>query len=83
MVADKADPALGMEMRAVEGDDAGGFLAAMLEGVEPERGQRRGVRVVVDAEDPALLVQPVFGKPAQVGIVDLNLLSHGHLLEKI
>ena len=42
-VADQADMALGVELRAVEGDDAGRFLAAMLEGVQAERrsGRRR------------------------------------------
>ena len=32
-IADKTEAALGMETAAVERDDAGGFLAAMLEGV--------------------------------------------------
>ncbi len=44
---------------AVEGDDAGGLLAAMLQGVQAERGDRRGVRVAEDAEDAAFLVQRV------------------------
>ena len=37
VIADEAEPALGMEAAAVVGDDAGGFLAAMLEGVQAER----------------------------------------------
>ena len=48
-----------MEPLAVEGDDAGGFLAAMLEGVQAERRDRGGVGVAEDAEDAALLAQPV------------------------
>ncbi|GAA3854426.1 hypothetical protein GCM10022626_27380 [[Pseudomonas] carboxydohydrogena] len=42
-----------MEAMAVEGDDAGGFLAAMLEGVKPEGGDGGGVGVTVDAEHAA------------------------------
>ena len=48
-----------MEPLAVEGDDAGGFLAAVLEGVQAERGDRRGVGMAEDAEDAAFLAQPV------------------------
>ena len=48
-----------MEDAAVEGDDAGGFLAAVLQGVEAERDDRRGIRVAVDAEDAAFLAQGV------------------------
>ena len=36
-VADQAKPPLGMKPGAVEGDDAGGLLAAVLQGVQPER----------------------------------------------
>ena len=42
-VADEAEPALGMELAAVEGDDAAGLLTAMLEGVEAQRGDGSGV----------------------------------------
>ena len=58
-VADEAELALGVEDAAVEGDDAGGFLAAVLQGVEAERDDRRGIRVAVDAEDAAFLAQGV------------------------
>ena len=67
MVADQADAALGMEMVAVEADDARRLLAAMLERVQAERGERRGIGMVEDAEDAALLVQPVLFEPAQIG----------------
>ena len=60
MIADQALAALGVEPRAVEGDDAGRLLAAMLKGVQPERDDRRGVRMAEDAEHAAFLVQPVF-----------------------
>ena len=62
VVADEAETALGMEVRAVVGDDAGCFLSAMLQSVKAERGQRRGVLVAEDAEHPALFAKAiVFG----------------------
>ena len=59
VVADQAEAALGMEALAVEGDDAGGFLAAMLQRVQAERGDGRGVGMAEDAEHAAFLAQPV------------------------
>ena len=59
IVADQAEAALGMEMGAIEGDDAGGLLAAVLQGVQAERGQGRGVLVSEHAEDTALLAQAI------------------------
>ena len=41
MFADQTETAFGIESVTVEGDDAGRFLAAMLQGVQPERGDRR------------------------------------------
>ena len=41
IVADLAQAAMGVELLAVEGDDAGGLLAAMLQGVQAERRLRR------------------------------------------
>ena len=58
-IADEAEAALGMEALAVVGDDAGGFLAAMLERVQPERGDGGCVGMTVDAEDAAFFAQPV------------------------
>ena len=58
-VADQAEPAFGVEAAAVEGDDAGGFLAAMLERVQAERGDRGGLGVAEDAEHAAFLAQRV------------------------
>ena len=58
-VADQAEVAVGVELLAVEADDAGGLLAAVLQGVQPQRGVRRGVGMAEDAEDAAFLVQLV------------------------
>ena len=68
MVADEAEAALGVEADAVEGDDARGFLAAMLQRMQTERGDGGGVGMVEDAEDAALFAQPV-----SVGIEALDV----------
>jgi hypothetical protein len=53
-VADQADMALDCgTAAAVIGDDAGGFLAAMLEGVQAERGDSGGLGMAKDAEHAA------------------------------
>jgi hypothetical protein len=54
-IADEAEAALGMETAAVEGDDAGSLLAAMLEGVEAEGRDSGGLGVAEDAEHAAFL----------------------------
>ena len=59
VVADQAETPLGMEPVAVEGDDAGGFLAAMLERMQAERGDGGGVGMAENAEDPAFLAEAV------------------------
>ena len=48
--------AVRVEFAAVIGGDAGGFLPAMLERVQPERGERCGPLGPVNAEHPALFV---------------------------
>ena len=48
-----------MEAFPIETDDAGRFLATMLQGMEAQGRDRCGVRVSVDAEDPALLVEAI------------------------
>ena len=58
-IADETEPALGVKPLAVIADDAGGFLAAMLKGVETESGNGRRVGVAVDAEHPAFLAEAV------------------------
>lgn len=50
---------MGMELDAVIADDAGRFLAAMLEGMEAERGVGRGLRMAEDPEDAALFLEVV------------------------
>ena len=59
VIADEAHAAFGMEALAVERDDAGGFLAAMLQGVEAERRDGGGVGVSKNAEDAAFFPQAV------------------------
>ena len=59
VVADEAHAALGVEALAVEGDDAGGLLAAVLQRVQAERGDGGGVGMAEDAEHAAFLAQPV------------------------
>jgi hypothetical protein len=49
-----AHVAFGVEALAVEGGDAAGFLAAMLQGMQTQGGDRGGVTHAIDAEDPAL-----------------------------
>jgi hypothetical protein len=58
-VADQAEAALGVKALAVERDDAGGLLAAMLKRVQAECGDGRSVRVTEYAEYTALFAQPV------------------------
>ena len=58
-VADQTEAAFAVEAAAVEGDDAGGFLAAMLKGVQSERGDGGGLGVAEDAEHAAFLAQRV------------------------
>jgi len=60
MIADQPLAPFRVEPDAVEGDDAGRFLPAMLEGMQAERDNRRRIRMTEDAEDAALLAQPVF-----------------------
>ena len=59
VVADEAHAALGVELPAVVGDDAAGFLSAVLEGVQAERGDGGGVGVPKNTKDPAFLAESV------------------------
>ena len=68
MIADQPLTALGVEPRAVEGDDARRFLAAMLQRMQPERDDRRRVGMVEDAEHAAFLAQAVLGE-VEAGVV--------------
>ena len=68
-VADQAEPALGMEALAVVADDAGGLLAAVLQRVQPERGDGGGVGMAEDAEHAAFLAQAVAVEVEGIGLV--------------
>src|ERR1700733_5931354 len=59
VVADQPLPALRVEPDAVESHDAGGLLAAMLQRMQAQRGNGRGVRMIENAEDAARLAQSV------------------------
>ena len=79
-VAHEPEPALGMKAAAVEGDDAGGLLAAMLQGVQPERRDGGGVGMAEDAEHAALLAQPV---TVQIAIVGAGIGRFDHLAHRV
>ena len=68
VVADQAKAAMRMKVAAIEGDDAGRLLAAMLQRVQAECRDGGGIRDVPDAEDTALLVE----------LVVVGRRSHGH-----
>src|SRR5258705_8767775 len=70
-LAYEAHAALGVKALAVVGDDAGGFLAAMLERMQSERRNRRGIGVAEHAKHAALLTQPVIIEAVCVGSFDL------------
>jgi hypothetical protein len=61
---------------AVEGDDAGRFLAAMLKGVKAERGDRGGIGVAKNTEHPALFAQGVtVSMKIQIAVVRVGCTS--------
>ena len=57
-----------MEPLAVERDDTGGFLATVLQGMQAERRDGRGIRMAENAEYAALFAQPV-----GIGIEDIGI----------
>src|SRR6202000_2352188 len=69
-VADETKPAFGMKTAAVEGDDTGGFLAAMLEGMQSERCDSSGVWMAEDAEYAAFLAKRI---AVQIGMSEMVL----------
>ncbi len=80
IVADQSHAAMGVEAGAVEADDAGGFLAAMLQRMQSQRRHRGGIRHVPDAENPAFLVQGVVvGIPAGEGHMQQLLFTLGQV----
>src|SRR6476646_2939988 len=56
-ISHQADMALGDELSSIEGNDAGRFLPAMLQGMQAERGQCPGVFVAENAENPAFFMK--------------------------
>ncbi len=56
---DFAHGTMELEFRAVARDDAGGFLAAMLESVKAEVNQIRGFGMAKNAEDATMVVEMV------------------------
>ena len=56
---DMAHAPLLVQAVAAGGDDAGRFLAAVLQTVQPQIGQVRGFGVVIDAEYAALVVEVI------------------------
>src|SRR3974390_1171818 len=48
-----------MDLCSVERDDTGGLLAAVLQGVQAERGDGGGIGMAVNAEHTAFLAEPV------------------------
>ena len=64
VVADEAEAALGVKLIAVEGDDAGSLLAAVLQGVKAERGDGRRIGVAENTEDPAFLAKAIVADAA-------------------
>ena len=61
-IAHQPGMALGDELALVEGDDAGRFLAAMLQGVQAQHRQGAGIGMAENAEHAAFLMQRVVVK---------------------
>ncbi|GLK67596.1 hypothetical protein GCM10008179_12340 [Hansschlegelia plantiphila] len=59
MVADQAEPALGVEAIIAVADDPRRFLSPVLQRMKPKRHERGGLRMTEDAEHAALFVQTV------------------------
>jgi hypothetical protein len=53
MITDQAHAAFGVKAFAIKSDNAGGFLATMLKGVEAQSRQRCRIRMAINAEDTA------------------------------
>jgi hypothetical protein len=58
-IANEAEPALGVELAAVKGDNAAGFLAAVLKGMKAERGDGGGVGVAKNAKNSAFFAESI------------------------
>ncbi|MEY9493929.1 hypothetical protein ABIE93_005136 [Bradyrhizobium elkanii] len=71
-VADQAEAAFTVEAAAVEGDDAGSFLAAVLQGVQAKCGDRGGLGMAEDAEHAAFLAERV---AIEIGVISERVLQ--------
>ena len=58
-IADKSKPAFGVKPLAVEADNAGGLLAAVLQSMQAKRGNRRRVGMTEYAEYAAFFAKPI------------------------
>jgi hypothetical protein len=67
MIANKALTALSVKLAAIEGHNSGRFLAAMLKRVKADGRDRRGVRVIEYAENPAFFVQLIVARVEEPG----------------
>jgi hypothetical protein len=80
-VTDKTEPAFGVETVAVEGNDAGGFLSAVLKGMQPKSGDRRSFRMTIDAEYAAFFAERVAIKVEIVQVrrrIAIGRVAHDH-----
>ncbi len=56
-IGDQAHGLVDVQRHAVRGDDAGGFLAAMLQGMKAEVGERLRFRMVIDCDHAAFVTK--------------------------
>ena len=80
IIGDMAQAAAGIEFMAVEAGDPGSFLPTMLERMEAERADRRGIGRADHAEHSAFLAQFVVldvpGRRVGPRSVDVSASSH-------
>ena len=60
-IRDKPLALIDMKVLAVAGDDAGGFLSAMLQRIQAKIGQVSGFLVAIDAEDGTFVMEFIGG----------------------
>ncbi len=83
IVADQSHAAMGVEAGTVEAGDTGGFLAAMLQRMQPQRCYRGSIRHIPHAENPAFFVQGVvIGIPAGEGHMQRFLFTLGRFSDR-
>jgi hypothetical protein len=56
IIADQAEALMGVEANPVMGDNPGRLLAAMLQGMQTQRGNGGGIGDIPDPEDTAFLM---------------------------